>query len=70
MDLLTRCYGGGGGGKVRPPKPPAPTQAAENLAKAKILDRQRRARGYGSTLFASLSEPQQPSTLLNRILGG
>lgn len=72
MDLLTRCHGGGGGGgRIKSPKPPAPTSAAENLAKSKILDRQRKARGFGSTLIGSLANIQQErsSTLLKSLLG-
>jgi len=71
MDMLTRCHGGGGGGRVKPPAPPAPTTAAENVAKNKILERQRGARGYGSTIIGSLANLQQdkPATLLKRLLG-
>lgn len=59
FDILMRCYGGGGGGGAyRPPKPPSPTLAAENVAKRQIMDRQRQARGYGSTRSALLSQPQ------------
>ncbi len=74
MDLLTRCHGGGGsGGKIKQPLPPSPTSAAENLAKTKILDRQRKARGYGSTLIGSIAnlggQTDQPTTLLKSLLG-
>ena len=67
MDLLMRCHGGGGGPKpIKPPKPPSPTEAAENLAKSRILTRQRNAQGFGSTLIGTLIErqEQQRKTLL------
>lgn len=66
MDLLTRCHGGGGGsGKIKPIAPPSPTIAAENVAKTRILDRQRKARGFGSTLIGSLMDKEnRPKTLL------
>jgi len=72
MDLLTRCHSGGGGvPKVKPPAPPAPTQAAENVAKNKILERQRLARGYSSTILGGGSgEAQRPDTLIKTLLGG
>ncbi len=69
-----RCHGGGrGGGKIKAPKPPSPTTAAESLAKNEILERTRRARGYASTMFASLNESAAPATgtmsALKRLLG-
>ena len=73
MDLLTRCHGGGGGGgKVKPPPVPSPTTAAENIAKNRILERQRSARGFGSTLIGSLANLQQDKqqSLFSKILGG
>ena len=73
MDLLMRFHGGGGHPpKVQPVLPPSPTSAAENLAKTKILERQRQARGYGATLIGSLAnlQPDQPTTLLKTLLGG
>jgi hypothetical protein len=70
MDLLTRCHGGGGGpGHAPKITPPAPTTAAENLAKNKILDRQRNARGYSSTLIGSLGQQDQGGTFLKKLLG-
>jgi hypothetical protein len=72
MDLMMRFHGGGGGvQKVKPIAPPAPTQAAENLAKNRILDRQRNARGYSSTLIGSLANSglNQNQTFLKTLLG-
>lgn len=72
MDLMTRCYGGGGSApKVKPPKPPAPTEAAENLAKSRITERQRNARGYSSTMIGSLGlgQDNRNQTLLKQLLG-
>jgi len=72
IDLLTRCYGGGGGvPKPRPPAAPAPSQAAENVAKNAILERTRRARGFASTILGgAASQPERPATLLKTLLGG
>lgn len=71
MDLLTRLHIGGGAGKMKPPPPPpSPTTAAENVAKARILERNRRATGYGQTLFASLAPAQdQAGTMIKKLLG-
>lgn len=68
MEALTRCYGGGGAGKIKPPIPPTPTKAAENIAKSKVLDRSRRARGFGSTVIGSYDVPQPP-TVMKSLLG-
>lgn len=71
MDLLMRCHGGGGGvPKPKPIPPPTPTTAAENLAKNRLLDRQRNARGFGSTMLASLyDQPERPATFLKKLFG-
>lgn len=55
-----------------PPKPPAPTQAYENFAKSEQAMRQRRARGYASTIiggYANAGE-DRPQSLLKTLLGG
>lgn len=70
MDLLLRCNGGGGGApKPKPIPPPSPTFAAENVAKNRILDRQRNARGYSSTLLATLVPKDDNRTFLKKLLG-
>lgn len=62
------------GGAPKPPKPippPSPTTAAENIAKGRILERQRAAQGFQSTLFASRQENlDRPMTLLDQIMSG
>ena len=73
FEQYTRCYGGGGGGgSVKPVKPPSPTTAAENIAKTRILERNRNAKGYGSTLIGSLQAVKDTSntgSLLKQLLG-
>lgn len=57
----------------KPPLPPSPTTAADNLSKSRILDRQRMARGFSSTILGGYGGEQsinQPSTILKTILGG
>ena len=48
----------GGGGSIKPLKPPSPTTAAESVAKRRIDERQRNARGFGNTRVALLYQPQ------------
>lgn len=67
----------GKGASIKPPKappPPAPTDAAANKALRERMERLRRARGYESTFLTrnATSPPPlgEPSTLLNRLLGG
>lgn len=56
MELLVRCNFGGGAAKPPPPPPdPAPSDAADNLAKREVANRRLKARGYQSTI---LSGPQ------------
>ncbi len=72
FEQFTRCYGGGGGSTPKPPKPPSPTSAAENVAKARITDRNRTAKGYGSTLIGSLQAVKDTTSngsLLKQLLG-
>jgi len=65
-----------GGGGYTPPPPPTPSSAAENLAKAKVLDRQRRAMGSDATFLTGLLGPgdyspqsAQPAKKTSTILG-
>lgn len=69
IEFATRCDGGGGAGKIKPTPPPAATTAAENLAKARILERTRRARGFESTLLGSVIGETQSQTAIRRLLG-
>ena len=73
FEQYTRCYGGGGGGgSVKKPKPPSPTTAAENLAKSRITERNRAAKGYGSTLIGSMQavkDTTSSGSLLKQLLG-
>ena len=55
----------------KPPAPPTPTTAAENLATMRIMQRQRAAQGFQSTMFASRQENlDRPMTLLDQIMEG
>ena len=59
----TRCYKGGATPKL--PPPPSPTTAAENAAKSRILQRQRKARGYAASILtgAAPADDNMPQTL-------
>jgi hypothetical protein len=60
----------GGAKAPKPPAPPVATTAAENLAKSRILDRQRMARGFSSTILGGHEASKQaPATVLKSLLG-
>lgn len=53
----------------KPPAPPSPTDAAENVAKQRLLERQKAARGFASTyLTAQQGPPDRPTSLLSTLL--
>jgi hypothetical protein len=58
----------GGAKAPKPPLPPSPTTAADNLSKNRILDRQRMARGFSSTILGGY-EAEKPATVLKTLLG-
>lgn len=64
-------YCKGGQKAPKPPLPPVPTTAADNLAKSQILSRQKMARGFSSTILGGYQAqlPTQPSTILKSLLG-
>lgn len=73
FEEFTRCYGGGGSPKPpKAPPPPSPTTAAENVAKNRILERNRTAKGYGQTMIGSLQAVKDTTSngsLLKQLLG-
>ena len=55
-----------------PPKPPSPTQAYANFASSEIAARQRRARGFGSSIvggYANAGQDRPGASLLKSLLG-
>jgi hypothetical protein len=67
------CYKGGGGSPPPPRPPPSSLTAAEQLARSRIAERTKAARGYGSTILTSgtigPSDVNQPGTVLKSLLG-
>ena len=54
-----------------PPKPPTPTTAADNVARQRLLDRQKNAQGFASTYLtgATIGAPDRARTLMNMLTG-
>jgi len=70
LHAVTHFYKGGGH-VPKPPKPPTPITAAENLSKNRVLDRQRLARGFSSTILGGYEATnEQPATMFKTLLGG
>ncbi len=68
IDNVTH-YCKGGAKAPKPVAPPVEATAAENLSKSRILDRQRMARGFSSTILGGYSQPSQPQSVLKTLLG-
>ncbi len=69
IHAITHFYKGGGSAP-KPIPPPVAATAAENLSKTKVLDRQRMARGFSSTILDGYSESiQKPDTMYKTLLG-
>ncbi len=68
---VTKCFKGGTPKPPKPPLPPAPGTAAENFAKSRIAERQRRAQGFSSTILGGFGAggSDRPATVLKQLLG-
>jgi hypothetical protein len=72
FDQFTRCcFGGGIPEPKAPPKPPAPTEAGQNMLSREANLRRQRARGFQSTILTGglgVTKPSgtfgQPKSLL------
>ena len=62
-------YCKGGAKAPKPPAPPVESTAAENLSKSRIMDRQKMARGFSSTILGGYSTINKPSTIGKMLLG-
>ena len=67
------CFKGGGGHPPAPLPPPSAETAAEQLARSRIAERTKNARGYGSTILTAgtmgPSDVNKPGTVLKSLLG-